>query len=228
MKSIIGPSLAIFKVNNWAKSKSIIGPRSFSHYKNRGFRRFFGGSVIIVCVCFFSSQLSGCFLKIAFFKKRVQKLGFPIFCVLSLNFQNSLFLGLLKHYKNRGFSWFLCFLLLWGKKKAKKNDNWNFWIWLFFVQKWPFRDSELFSTKRVAETPIFIVFFGGALFWPSCQKREILETHQKRKKILTDNWKALFLVFLCFFCFSSFVFFFLFIFLFWFFFVFVFLFFWRV
>ena len=57
----------------------------------------------------------------------------------------------------------------------------------FFVQKWPFRDSELFSTKWVAETPIFIVFFGGALFWPSCQKREILETHQKRKKILTDN-----------------------------------------
>ena len=57
----------------------------------------------------------------------------------------------------------------------------------FFVQKWPFRDSELFSTKWVAETPVFIVFFGCALFWPSCQKREILETHQKRKNILTDN-----------------------------------------
>ena len=52
------------------------------------------------------------------------------------------------------------------------------------------------------------MFFGGALFWPSCQKREILETHQKKKKILTDNWKALFLVLWCFFCFSSFVFFF--------------------
>ena len=41
VKSVIRPSLAIFKVNNWAKSKSITGPRSFSHYKNRGFRRFF-------------------------------------------------------------------------------------------------------------------------------------------------------------------------------------------
>ena len=58
VKSIIGPSLAIFKVNNWAKSKSIIGPRSFSHYKNRGFRRFFGGSVIIVCVFFAPNYLA--------------------------------------------------------------------------------------------------------------------------------------------------------------------------
>ena len=80
VKSVIGPSLAIFKVNNWAKSKSIIGPRSFSHYKNRGLRRFFGLSYHCVCV-FFCSQLSGSFLKIAFLKKRVQKLGFPIFCV---------------------------------------------------------------------------------------------------------------------------------------------------
>ena len=46
----------------------------------------------------------------------------------------------------------------------------------------PFRDSELFSTKWVAETPIFIVFFGCALFGPSCQKREILDTHQKKGK----------------------------------------------
>ena len=50
-KSVIGPSLAIFKVNNWAKSKSITGPRSFSHYKNRGFRRFF--LLSYHCVCFF-------------------------------------------------------------------------------------------------------------------------------------------------------------------------------
>ena len=51
VKSIIGPGLAIFTVNNWAKSKSIIGPRSFSHYKNRGFRRFF--LLSYHCVCFF-------------------------------------------------------------------------------------------------------------------------------------------------------------------------------
>ena len=56
----------------------------------------------------------------------------------------------------------------------------------FFIQKWPFRDSEVFSTKWVAETPIFMVFLGGALFGPSCQKREILDIHQKKEK-MTDN-----------------------------------------
>ena len=85
---------------------------------------------------------------------------------------------------------------------------------LFFVQKWPFRDSELFSTKWVAETPIFYSVFDCALFGPSCQKREILDTHQKKKK-LTDNWKALFGIFAIslFFCplFSFFCFFFFFI-----------------
>ena len=63
MKSITGPSLGVFKVNNWAKSNSIIGPRSFSHYKNRGFRRFFFAQLSL-CVCAFP-QLSGNFCEIA-------------------------------------------------------------------------------------------------------------------------------------------------------------------
>ena len=42
-------------------------------------------------VFLFCAQLSGNFLKIAFFKKRVQKLGFSIFSVLSIKFENSLF-----------------------------------------------------------------------------------------------------------------------------------------
>ena len=67
------------------------------------------------------------------------------------------------------------FLLLQGK-----NDNWNFWIWLF-VQKWPFRDSELSSKKWVAETPIFIAFFGVRFFWPSCQKRKFWTPTKKEK-----------------------------------------------
>ena len=72
----------------------------------------------------------------------------------------------------------LVFLLLQEKKKAKKNDNWNFWICLF-VPKWPFRDTELFSKKWVAETPIFIVFW-GARFLAKLSKREILDTHHKK------------------------------------------------
>ena len=42
--------------------------------------------------------------------------------------------------------------------------------------------THMFFKKKFAETPTFIVFLG----WPSCQKKEILDTHPK-KKILTDN-----------------------------------------
>ena len=80
----------------------IIWAKLFLANKNRGFKRFLAHTVIILCFC--CAQLSGSYLKIAFLKKRVQKLGFSIFCALSLKFENSLFLGLLKHYKNRGFS----------------------------------------------------------------------------------------------------------------------------
>ena len=52
----------------------------------------------------------------------------------------------------------------------------------FWVQKWPFRDAHLFFKKNLAETPTFIVFVGARFFWPSCQKMEILDTHQKMKK----------------------------------------------
>ena len=63
-----------------------------------------------------------------------------------------------------------------------------------FVQKWPFRDAKLFSTKWVAETPIFIVVFGCELFWPSCQIQEFWTPTKK----LTDNRKNSFFVFFVF------------------------------
>ena len=66
---------------NWAKS--------FSHYKNRGFRRFLVLSyhfVLFSCVQLFANSL-----KIAFLENRVQKLGFSNFSVLSSFFENSLF-----------------------------------------------------------------------------------------------------------------------------------------
>ena len=52
----------------------------------------------------------------------------------------------------------------------------------FGFQKWPFRDAHLFFKNCLAETPIFIVFGGCALFGPSCQERDILDTHQKKEK----------------------------------------------
>ena len=124
MKLLSGPSLGVFgsyylvqvgflEVIIWSKFV-------FLAYKNSGFKRFVLHTQLSFCV-FFCPQFSGNFLKITFFKKRVQKLGFSIFSVLSLNFEKYLFLGLLKHYKNRGFSNFLCFVLLKEKKTGQKK-----------------------------------------------------------------------------------------------------------
>ena len=66
----------------------IIWAKLFLAYKNSGFKRFLRTQLSF---CVFCVQLSGSYLKIAFFKKRVQKLGFSIFCVLSFKFENSLF-----------------------------------------------------------------------------------------------------------------------------------------
>ena len=58
----------------------IIWANLFLAYKNSGFKRFLHTQLSF---SFFCAQLSGSYLKIAFFKKWVQKLGFSNFCVLS-------------------------------------------------------------------------------------------------------------------------------------------------
>ena len=84
---------------------------------------------------------------------------------------------------------------------------------VFLVQKRPFRDTQsAFQKKKALETTIFIVFFVCTLFGPSCQKREILDTQPKKKKIFTDNWKSSFLSIFCFFLVFLFFFFSLFVF----------------
>ena len=67
----------------------------------------------------------------AFFKKKVQKLGFSIFSVLSLNFENSLFGGLLKHYKNRGLSNCLGFFVVAREDRRKKMTIGISEFWFF-------------------------------------------------------------------------------------------------
>ena len=81
----------------------------------------------------------------------------------------------------------------------------------FFLSKnGRFVTHNCFFQKFLAETPIFKLFWGCALSGPSCQsrKREFLDTPPK-KKILTDNWKALFWYFCVFYfffiCFSFFL-----------------------
>ena len=78
-----GPSWGFLKVIIWSKFV-------FLAYKNSGFKRFGLHTQLSFSVSF-GAQLSGNSLKIAFFEKRVQKLGFSIFSVLSLSFGNSLF-----------------------------------------------------------------------------------------------------------------------------------------
>ena len=129
---------------------------------------------------------------------------FSIFSVLSLNFENSLFFGLLKHYKI-GVSAFLGFFCYCKRRKKQKKMITGISEFWFFVQKWPFRDAHLFFKKCFAETPIFMVFFGCALFGPSCQKKESLDTHPKRKKIDWELKSSFFGIFVFFgFCFCCF------------------------
>ena len=71
VKLLSGPSLAISGVIIWAKL--------FLAYKNSGFKRFLHTQLSFSV--FFCAQLCGNYLKIAFFKKWVQKLGFSNFCV---------------------------------------------------------------------------------------------------------------------------------------------------
>ena len=119
VKLLSGPSLGFLKVIIWSTLgflKVIVWYKIvFLAYKNSGFKRFVLHTQLSFCV-FFCAQLSGNFLKIAFFKKRVQKLGFSIFSVLSLKI---LFFGLLKHYKNGGFSIFCVFCCCKIRKEAK-------------------------------------------------------------------------------------------------------------
>ena len=102
------------------------------------------------------------------------------FCVVSY-FLDFFFFGLGKKTIKIGVSAIFGFVAE-REERSPKKDDWNSRIWDFLVQKWPFRDAHLFIKKCFAETPTFVVFFGCALFGPSWQKREILDTHHKNEK----------------------------------------------
>ena len=125
----------------------------FLTYKNSGFKRFGLHTQLSFCV-FFCAQLSGNFPKIAFFKKRVQKLGFSIFSVLSIKFENSFF-GLLKHYKNRGFSIFCVFCCWERRKQAKKMITGIYEIKFFWSNNGRFVTHMCFPKKSLLK-PLFL------------------------------------------------------------------------
>ena len=82
----------------------------------------------------------------------------------------------------------------------------------FWSKNGRFVTHMCFPKKRFAETPIFIVFFGCALFGPSCQKRKFWTPTQKRGKFSLITEKLIFEYFFVFLVFFSFFVFFLFFF----------------
>ena len=151
---------------------------------------------------FFCAQLLANSLKMVFFRKRVQKLVFPILSVLSLTLENYLSFGLLKHYKNWGFGQLLSFLVEREKNRPKRMIT-GISGFVFCCRKMAVSWRTSVLKKCFAETPNFIVFFGCTLFWPSCPKGK-LWTPTKKKRLIIEK---LFFVFLCFLLFFPLVFF---------------------
>ena len=75
MKVLTGPSLGFLNVTIWAKLRGTNWAKVISGPKKRGFRRFAFAQLSFCVFC--GVQLSGNFLKIAFFKGA--KIGFPNF-----------------------------------------------------------------------------------------------------------------------------------------------------
>ena len=126
-------------------------------------------------------QLFANFLKIAFFfGKRVQKSGFSNFCFLS-PFLKIPVLGVCQNTIKMGG---------WGFSKVCVTHN-------------------SFQKKSCWNLYFYSVVWVHA-FWAKVSKKGNFEKTPKKKPKLTDNWKAPFLVFLCFFvasffsCFSCF------------------------
>ena len=73
------------------------------------------------------------------------------------------------------------FLLLTEKKEPPKNDNSNFWVWVFLSKNGRFVTHNCFWKIGVLKPLFFIVFWGCALSGPSCQKGIFGTPPQKRK-----------------------------------------------
>ena len=175
-------------VTNWATS--------FLHYKNRGFRWFL---VLSYQFVFFLFPDICQFSKNSLFQKEGAKIGFFNFQCFSLNFEKSLFL-VCKNAIKIGVSAIFGVFCCWKRRnRQKKKDNCNLWILVFFGPNISWRTSAFQKTK-LPETPIFIVFFGCALFGPRCQKSKLWKASKKKGKTWLITEKLFFGIFAVFFC----------------------------
>ena len=86
------------------------------------------------------------------------------------------------------------------KKSAKKMITEIYEFWFFWSKNGRFVTHICFPKKSFAWNPYFYCVWGVSAFWAKVsKKKEIFEKPPKKRKHLTDNWKAPFLVFLLFF-----------------------------
>ena len=133
------------------------------HYLGQGdFRPIFivvsGFFAQLSFLCVFLCPIICQFSKNRLFSKKSAKFGFPNFLCFKFNFGKISFFGLLKHYKNRGFSQCLCLFLLEREKNKQKM--------ITGISGFGFCPKAAVSWRTsvfrniFAETPISIVFSG--------------------------------------------------------------------
>ena len=100
------------------------------------------------------------------------------------------------------------FFVVEREQKRQTKDNWNFWFWFFCTKMAVSWRTSVFQTKP-CWNPYFYSVFWVRAFWAKVSKKEILDTHQKRKNWLITK-KLFFGVFgvfsVFFFCFLLFLF----------------------
>ena len=143
------------------------------------------------------------FPKNSHFRKQGAKIGFFKFLCFKFIFWKFSFLGLLKHYKNKGFSRILCFLSLKEKKKPEKMII-GISGFGFFCPKMAVSWRASAFQKKLAETPILIVFL-SAHFWAKVPKKGNFGHSPKKgknwpitEKLCFGGFLLFFFVFLCF------------------------------
>ena len=120
---------------------------------------------------FFLCPIFWQFSENSLFQKKGSKIGFFNFQCFKFKFWKFSFLGLLKDYKNReGFQLICVFCVVEREENRQKMITGIYEFWFFGSKNGRFVTHICFS-KKGPETPIFIVFFGRALFGPSCQKK---------------------------------------------------------
>ena len=176
MKWLSGPSLAILDVSVWESGRYYLGQVCF-----QPIFIVVSSDFCTLMLCFFWGGGGGGPVIRQFSKNVfcVQKLFFFKFPCFKFNFWEPPF-TLLKHYKTRVSAIFV-FLLFKEKTRAKRNDNWNFWV--LGSKNGCFVTVNCFCSFGLPK-PLFYSVLGVRGFWAKWPKKGCLD----KNKIGTDNF----------------------------------------